>query len=259
MKGRSPSSSIPKKRSSVDARPRSRSQREPWEVARIVSELQRLGSPRHLAGLAHFGIQSKICYGIAQPKLDALAKKIERSHALALELWETGIYEARILAGMLDIPEEVTAKQMDAWVLDFDNWATCDGTCCHLFAFAAPAWEKAFAWTERQEEFQKRAGFALAAYLAYRDKSAADAEFVRFLKVIAREAGDTRNFVRKAVNWALRNIGKRNARLNRAAIATAARLLKSELPVTRWIAGDALRELRGDAVQRRLRKRKEVR
>jgi 3-methyladenine DNA glycosylase AlkD len=259
MKGRSPSSSIPKKRSDAGARPRARSRREPWKVSRIVAELQQLGSRRHLEGLAHFGIHSKLCYGIPQPKLDALAKKIERSHALALELWGTGIYEARILAGMLDIPAEVTAKQMEAWVQDFDNWATCDGTCCHLFAFSAPAWEKAVAWTEREQEFQKRAGFALVAYLAYRDKSLPDAAFLRFLKVIEREAGDERNFVRKAVNWALRNIGKRNVRLNRAAIATATRLRKSEVPVTRWIAGDALRELQGDAVQRRLQKKEAAR
>jgi 3-methyladenine DNA glycosylase AlkD len=184
MKGRSPSSSIPRKRSSAVARPRARSRREPWEMSRIVAELRRLGSKRHLEGLAHFGIHSKISYGIPQPKLDALAKKIERSHALALKLWDTGIYEARILAGMLDLPLAVTAEQMEAWLGDFDNWATCDGTCCHLFAFAAPAWEKAFAWTRREGEFQKRAGFALVAYLAHTDKTEKDATFLRFLKII---------------------------------------------------------------------------
>jgi 3-methyladenine DNA glycosylase AlkD len=142
---------------------------------------------------------------------------------------------------------------MELWVGDFDNWASCDGTCCHLFVFAENAWPKALAWTKRKQEFQKRGGFAMAACLAYRDKSAVDAKFLSFLKVIEREADDERNFVRKAVNWALRNIGKRNVKLNRAAIATARRLRKKESHAARWIAADALRELKGEAVQARLR------
>jgi len=138
-------------------------------------------------------------------------------------------------------------------VKDFDNWDSCDGTCCHLFVFAEPAWAKAFAWTRRKDEFQKRGGFALAAYLAYRDKAAPNGKFLRFLKEIEREADDERNFVRKAVNWALRNIGKRNLRLNRAAIGMARRIQKKESRAARWIAADALRELEGAAVQTRLR------
>jgi len=138
-------------------------------------------------------------------------------------------------------------------VRDFNNWDSCDGTCCHLFVFADAAWEKAFAWTKRKGEFQKRGGFALAAYLAYRDRTAADSKYLRFLNVVEREADDERNFVRKAVNWALRNIGKRNLRLNRAAIGTAKRLRETESRAARWIAADALRELEGEAVQARLR------
>jgi len=140
-------------------------------------------------------------------------------------------------------------------VRDFDNWDSCDGTCCHLFVFAQAAWPKALAWTKRKDEFQKRGGFALAAYLAYRDKAAGDAKFLEFLRVIEREADDERNFVRKAANWALRNIGKRNLRLNRAAIATARRIQKRESRAARWIAADALRELEGEAVQARLRRK----
>jgi 3-methyladenine DNA glycosylase AlkD len=149
----------------------------------------------------------------------------------------------------------VTATQMEEWVREFDNWDICDGTCCHLFVFAEPAWQKAVAWTARENEFEKRAGFALAAYVAYRDKAAPDSVFQKYLKIIEREAWDERNFVRKAVNWALRNIGKRNIALNRAAIATAKRLRKSEISATRWIAADALRELQSDAVRARLRRK----
>ena len=203
--------------------------------------------------MARYGIRAKKVFGVSKPKIDALARRIGKNHALGLALWSTGIQDAKILAGLICEPEKVTAAQMELWVKDFDNWDSCDGTCCHLFVFADAAWEKAFAWTKRKDEFQKRGGFALAAYLAYRDKAAVDATYLRFLKVIEREAGDERNFVRKAVNWALRNIGKRNSKLNRAAIAAARRLRKKESRAARWIAADALRELESEAVQKRLR------
>jgi 3-methyladenine DNA glycosylase AlkD len=151
--------------------------------------------------------------------------------------------------------EKVNAKQMEHWVRDFDNWDVCDGTCCHLFVFAVPAWKKAFAWTRRKKEFEKRAGFALAAFLAVHDKQAADVIYKKFLKTIEREAWDARNFVRKAVNWALRNIGKRNLRLNQAAIASVERIRSQDTQSARWIAADALRELRSEAVQTRLRRK----
>jgi 3-methyladenine DNA glycosylase AlkD len=218
-----------------------------------VGQLRRHGRKRNIEGMARYGIRAKIVYGVSKPRMDVLARKIGRNHELALRLWDTGIHDARILAGMIEDPECVTSRQMDRWVRYFDNWDVCDGTCCHLFVFARPAWAKAYAWSKRRKEFEKRAGFALAAYLAYRDKHAPDAKYRRFLKVIEREAWDERNFVKKAVNWALRNIGKRNVRLNRAAIATAKRIHRSGPAAARWIAGDALRELQGEAVQRRLR------
>jgi len=224
-------------------------------VGHVVSELRRLGTKRNVDGMARYGIHAKKVFGVSKPKLDALAKKIGKNHALGLELWSTGIQEAKILAGLISEPGKVTAAQMERWVRDFDNWDSCDGTCCHLFVFAKDAWPKALAWTKRKEEFQKRGGFALAAYLAYRDKSAGDAKYLSFLKVVEREAEDDRNFVRKAVNWALRNIGKRNLELNRAAIATARSLRKRESRAARWIAADALRELEGEAVQARLREK----
>jgi 3-methyladenine DNA glycosylase AlkD len=226
-----------------------------WTAKKVVEQLRRAGTRRNVDGMARFGIRAMKVFGVSKPKLDVLAKKIGKNHELALELWATGIHDAKILAGMIDEPAKVSAAQMELWVRDFDNWDTCDGTCCHLFVFAPSAWVKAVAWTRRKEEFEKRAGFALVAYLAYRDKSAADGKFASFLKIIERHADDERNFVRKAVNWALRNIGKRNRKLNYAAIAAGERLRRRESRAARWIAADALRELRSEAVQARLRRK----
>lgn len=254
MKARSPSSSTrttPSKR-----RTRCRAARDGWTCARVLQELRALGERRNVDGMAHFGIRAKIVYGVAKPRMDALARRIGKDHQLALELWAGGVHDARILAGMIDLPEQVSADQMEQWVRDFDNWDVCDGTCCHLFVFAAPAWKKAVTWSRRRDEFTKRAGFALMAYLAYRDKQATDAQFQRLLSRIEQEAYDERNFVRKAVNWALRNIGKRNRWLNREAILAAERIRRQGSRSARWIAADALRELQSSAVQARL-KRKE--
>jgi 3-methyladenine DNA glycosylase AlkD len=225
-----------------------------WTAAKAVRELKRLGEKRNVEGMARFGIRAKNVFGVSKPKLDELAKRIGKNHELGMKLWETRIHDARILGVLISEAEKVTATQMERWVKDFDNWDVCDGTCCHLFAFAEPAWEKAFAWTRRKREFEKRAGFAMEAFLVVHDKNAADGIFLKFLKAIEREAWDERNFVRKAVNWALRNIGKRNLRLNRAAILSAKRIRKQGSQAARWIAGDALRELQSEAVQRRLRR-----
>jgi 3-methyladenine DNA glycosylase AlkD len=217
--------------------------------------LKDLGEQRNVEGMARFGIRPEVVYGVAKPNLDELARQIGRNHDLALELWATGVHDARILAGMIDEPGQVSGSQMERWVRDFDTWDVCDGTCCHLFVFAAPAWAKAVKWSRRKREFEKRAGFALMAYLAYRDKSAPDAKYRRLLSIIRLEAHDERNFVRKAVNWALRQIGKRNLKLNRIAIQEAARIWKIDSRAARWIAADALRELNSDAVQARLRRK----
>jgi 3-methyladenine DNA glycosylase AlkD len=249
MKARSQSSSIRTKRFSVRRQQRSKS----WTCAGALRELRALGERRNVEGMARFGIRAMKVYGVAKPKMDLLVRKIGRNRRLALELWKTGVHDARILAGMIDEAAEVTAEQMDDWVRDFDNWDVCDGTCCHLFGFAEPAWEKAAAWSLRKAEFEKRAGFALMAYLAVHDKEAKDDKYLRLLPMIRREAHDERNFVRKAVNWALRQIGKRNLRLNRAAIQEAGRIRKMDSRTARWIAADALRELRSEAVARRLR------
>jgi 3-methyladenine DNA glycosylase AlkD len=253
MKGRSQSLSIPTKRSKVGQA--GSKTNKAWTVRRAVAELQSHGENRNVEGMARFGIRAKIVYGVPKPKLDEIVRRSGKNHALGLKLWQTGIHDARLLGMLISEPEKVTAGQMEQWVQDFDNWDVCDGTCCHLFVDAKPVWKKAFAWSKRKKEFEKRAGFALAAYLAVHDKAASDARFKEFLKNIERESWDDRNFVRKAVNWALRNIGKRNQRLNREAVACAERIRQSGTRSGRWIAADALRELRSAAVQDRLRHR----
>jgi 3-methyladenine DNA glycosylase AlkD len=253
MKDRSQSSSIRTRRFSRNGKlARAKAK---WTAARAVAALKRLGEKKNVEGMARFGIRARRVFGVSKPKLDELAKMIGKNHPLGMELWGTGIHDARLLGLLISEAEKVDAKQMERWVRDFDNWDVCDGSCCHLFVFAAPAWRKAFKWTLRKKEFEKRAGFALGAYLAVHDKRAADAIYRKFLKVIEREAWDDRNFVRKAVNWALRNIGKRNPRLNRAAIASAERIRRQDTRTARWIAADALRELRSEAVQTRLRRK----
>jgi 3-methyladenine DNA glycosylase AlkD len=220
-----------------------------------LRELRRLGLRKNVEGMARFGIVAKEVLGVAKPRMDEMAKRIGRNHALALALWETGVHDGRILAGMIDDPHQVSSSQMDRWVRGFDNWDVCDGTCCHLFVFAPRAWRKAVQWTTRRAEFEKRAGFALIAYLAYRDKTATNAKFNAALRLVERECEDQRHFVKKAVNWALRNIGKRNLRLNRAAIRVAESFRKRVSSAARWIAADSLRELRSEAVQLRLRRK----
>lgn len=207
--------------------------------------------------MEYFGVRVPNAHGISAPALHALAKRIGKNHSLAVELWSTSIHEARILATLTGESEKVTSAEMERWARDFDSWDVVDAACCYLYAYAKPAWSKVASWSGRREEFVKRAAFSLAAYLSYKDKTAPDARFVRVLRVIEREAYDERNFVRKAVNWALRNIGKRNLRLNREAIRAAEKIRRQGSRSARWIAADALRELRGAGVQARLRRKAE--
>ncbi len=210
-------------------------------------------NPEAVKGMARFGINPKNTYGVSIPVLRKMAKELGSDHSLALKLWESGIHEARILASMIDLPGKVTAPQMDRWAKDFDSWDVCDQCCSNLFDKTKAAYQKASEWSSRREEFVKRAGFALMAALAFHDKKATDARFLVFLTAIKREATDDRNFVRKAVNWALRQIGKRNLRLNRAAIGTAKEIQEIGSKSARWIASDALRELSSASARRRLR------
>jgi 3-methyladenine DNA glycosylase AlkD len=252
MKARSRSSSIPKKRFS-SAR-RSKATRK-WTKAEVLSELKKNADPKARAQLAYFGVNVPKAYGISAPVLHAFARQIGKDQALAEELWSSGVHEARILAPLIGESGKITAAQMERWVRDFNSWDVVDTVCCYLYAHAASAWDKVYEWSNRSAEFEKRAAFSLAAYLSYKDKSAQDARFKRFLLVIEREAHDERNFVRKAVNWALRNIGKRNLQLNAAAIRSAERIRQQDSRAARWIAADALRELKSEAVQIRLRKK----
>lgn len=252
MKAQSRSSSIPAKHSSKQ---RSSNTASAWTKSRVLQELKSLADPDARAKLAYFGVNVPEAYGISAPILHKFARHIGRDQKLAEELWASGIHEARILAALLGEPGKVTPAQMERWVKGFDSWDVVDTACCYLYAEAKPAWKKAIEWSHRQKEFEKRASFALVAYLSYKDKVAPDARFVRFLRVIEREAWDERNFVRKAVNWALRNIGKRNLRLNREAIRAAERIRQQGSRPARWIAADALRELTSEAVQARLRRK----
>jgi 3-methyladenine DNA glycosylase AlkD len=224
-------------------------------VPEIVAELRAQGSPANVAGMARYGIDPKNALGVSVPALRALAKRVGRDHATALALWKTGIHEARSLAGLVDEPAKVTEAQLERWARDFDSWDICDGVCSNLFDRTPFARDKAIEWSACPEEYVKRAGFVLMAALAVHDKKAPDALFREFLPLIEREATDERNFVKKAVNWALRQIGKRNRALNRDAIAAAKRIRRIDSRAARWIAADALRELEGAAVQARLKRK----
>ena len=210
----------------------------------LVAHLRTLASPQDAEGQRRYGIRPDVqLLGIRAPVLRAIARSHRRDHALALELWTSGIHEARIIATLVDDPKAVERSQMERWVRDCDNWAVTDACCCVLFDRTPFAIEKAHTWSRRRAEFVKRAGFALMAGLAVHRKELSDEVFLEFLPVIRREAVDERNFVKKAVNWALRQIGKRDPRLRRAAIAEANEIRRLPSPSARWIAADALREL----------------
>jgi len=213
-------------------------------IDEILETMRANADADNVAGMARFGISSEGTLGLSIPFVRSLAKRAGRDHELALALWATGIHEARILASMVDRPGWVTEAQMEAWVVQFDSWDVCDQVCGNLFNRAPLGREKAVAWCHRPEEFVRRAGFVLMAYLAVHDKRAADELFVSFFPLIREYAVDERNFVKKAVNWALRQIGKRNGTLMPQALALAEELSVSTSRSARWIGKDAARELR---------------
>ncbi|OGS42352.1 MAG: DNA alkylation repair protein [Euryarchaeota archaeon RBG_16_62_10] len=221
----------------------------------IMDELKGMANPRNVEGMARFGINPQNTLGVSVTDLRRMAKRIGKDHSLAQELWSSGIHEARILASLVDDPELVTEAQMDGWAKDFDSWDVCDVCCNSLFGYTPFAWKKAREWPKSEMEFVKRAGFVMMAVLAVHDKKAADREFEKLLPSIAKASDDDRNFVKKAVNWALRQVGKRNVALNRKAVATAKALMGKESRSARWIGSDALRELSSDATLKRLRAR----
>jgi 3-methyladenine DNA glycosylase AlkD len=223
-------------------------------VKDVLDKLQSKARPEQLKGMAKYGMTIEQRLGVSVPDMRELAKEIGRDHKLALDLWRTGIAEARIVAGMVDDPAELTEEQMEDWVRGINSWDVCDQVCMNLFEKNLLAWKKIVDWSEREEEFVKRTAFSLIACLAWHDKKADNEKFIELLPVIIQGATDERNFVKKAVNWALRNIGKRNLKLNEAAINTAKEIKRLDSKAARWVASDTLRELESDAVQSRLRR-----
>lgn len=223
-------------------------------LEKYLNQLKSLTDPESVAGMARFGINPDNTLGVSIPALRKMAKEIGKNHALAQKFWSSGIHEARILAEMVDDPGEVTVEQMEHWAADFDSWDVCDQVCSNLFDKTRFAFQKAHEWSGREEEFVKRAGFVLMAALSVHDKKAGDDKFLEFLPLIKKGALDERNFVKKAVNWALRQIGKRNMDLNKAAVETANDIRKIDSKSARWIASDARRELTDEKIQKKLRK-----
>ncbi len=218
----------------------------------IIVRLESLRNPKNVEGMARFGIRPKTkVFGVPIPELRKIAKKIGKNHELALELWDSKIHEARILAGFIDQPELVSEKQFEKWVKDFDSWDVCDQVCSNLLDKTKFAYRKIFELSRRDEEFVKRTAFTLIACLSVHDKKMQDKDFIKFLPIIKKAADDERNFVKKAVNWALRQIGKRNIRLNKKALKVAREIEKMDSKSARWIARGAIRELTSKKIQKK--------
>jgi 3-methyladenine DNA glycosylase AlkD len=218
----------------------------------ILKKLKSMSNPEAVKGMARYGINPKNNLGVSIYKLRPIGKEIGKDHDLALKLWSSGIHDARLLACFIEDPVKITGEQMDSWAKDFDSWDVCDQACTSLFDLTPLAWKKVFEWAKRDEEFVKRAAFSIIAGLAVHDKKANNKEFERFFPVIDDQSIDERNYVKKAVNWALRNIGKRNLFLNKKAIETANKMLDLDSKSARWIARDAIRELTSEKVQKRI-------
>ena len=221
-------------------------------VNRTLSWLEKRGSKKNRDGMARYGIVAPKVYGVSMGTMKSFAKELGRDHELALALWDTGWYEARILTSFVDEPAKVTPSQMDRWMRDFDNWAICDTTCFQLFDKTPHAWKKIEQWSKRKKEFEKRAAFALLAAVALHDKKAIDAPFTKSLKLIEDAASDERNFVKKGVSWALRSIGHRNRSLHSASHDLAAKLAASSDKTKRWIGNDVLRDIERPMILKRV-------
>jgi 3-methyladenine DNA glycosylase AlkD len=225
------------------------------ETDEAIGRLRGMADHKRREGMSRYGISVSQALGVSIPQLRSLAKEIGKDHTLAKELFDSGIHEAMVLACFVEEPGKVTEAQMDAWVERFDSWDLCDQCCNDLLRRTPFAWKKALEWSARDEEFVKRAGFTLMAVLAVHDKNAGDDDFDKFLKAVEEHSSDGRNYVKKAVNWALRQIGKRNLTLNAKAIQAAERIWAKGDPASKWVASDALKELRSEAVQERLKNR----
>jgi 3-methyladenine DNA glycosylase AlkD len=245
-----------KKPSSIPTTPAAAQRPLENQVSAALSSLEQMSTQRDRDNLVRFGIIASKAFGVSMANIQVLAKRLGRNHQLAAALWETGWYEARMLTSFVDEPARVTPAQMDRWCRDFDNWGICDTVCFHLFDKTPHAWAKVAQWSDQRHEFVKRAAFALLASLALHDKRADDESFVLYLPLIERAAADERNFVKKGVSWALRVIGRRNRALNAAAVKAARRLAASPASSARWVGRDAVKELTGPVVRRKLTARR---
>ena len=221
-------------------------------VEAVLEQLKLRGDPENIKGMSRFGMATDQRLSVPVPEMRKIAKRVGKDHALAVALWKTGVQEARIVAALIDVPEEVTEYQMETWVGDLNSWDACDQVCLNLFGKTPYAQQKISEWSRREGEFVKRAAYAIIAGLAWHDKKAADDQFIGYFPVIKSGATDERNFVKKAVSRALRTIGKRNLELNKAAIQVAREIQEFDSRAARWIASDTLRELEGERVQARL-------
>lgn len=219
----------------------------------IMAELKSMANPHNVEGMARFGINAENTLGISVVAVRRLAKPYRKDHELALRLWKSGIHEARILATVIDDPKQVTPHQMEAWAADFNSWDVVDQACINLFAKTPHAYDKVRSWAKRDEEFVKRAAFSLIATLAVHDKKASNQDLELFYQTIRDGAADDRNFVKKAVNWALRQIGKRNRALHASALKLAEELAASDSKSARWVGKDAVKELSSEKIVSRLK------
>jgi 3-methyladenine DNA glycosylase AlkD len=224
-------------------------------VEEVMEQLKSKAKSDQLEGMARFAIAGKGRLGVSVPDMRKIAKGIGKDHQLALDLWDTGVPEGMIVAGMIAEPDKLTEEQMESWVVDINSWDICDQVCMNLFEKSPLAEKKIYDWSVREEEFVKRTAYALIACLAWHDKVASDEDFIKYFPVIVAGATDERNFVKKAVNWALRNIGKRNQALNKAALQIAYQIQDTDSKSARWIASNAIRELESEKVQERLKKK----
>jgi 3-methyladenine DNA glycosylase AlkD len=227
------------------------------KVVDVLEQLKAKAKSDQLEGMSRFGIVGDQRMGVSVPDMRKIAKEIGKDHQLALDLWETGVPEAMIVAGMIADPDQLTESQMEAWVVDINSWDICDQVCMNLFEKTPLAEKKIYDWSQREEEFVKRTAYALIACLAWHDKAAGDEEFIKYFPTIKQGSTDDRNYVKKAVSWALRNIGKRNLILNQAALEVAYEIREIDSRSASWIASDVIRELESEKVQQRLKAKEE--
>jgi 3-methyladenine DNA glycosylase AlkD len=219
----------------------------------IFERLKSKSRKDQLEGMSRYGINIDKRLGVSIPNIRKIAKEFGKNHEIALELWNIGFADAKITAALIDEPEKVTENQMEEWVKGIDSWDVCDQICMNLFDKTPYAWKKIIDWSKRDEEFVKRTAFSLLACLAWHDKNAEDNKFIDYFPIIKRNSTDERNYVKKAVSWSLRHIGKRNLNLHKAALKLANEIKQIDSKTAKWIGSDVIKDLNSDATKRRLK------